>query len=901
MKTTSIPIRRGAKPAKATAPKPAAPARAIFPIIGIGASAGGLEALEQFLKHVPSKSGMAFVVVQHLDPTRKGMMSELLQRSTDMKVTQVKDRTMVQPNCVYVIPPNKNMSILHGVLHLLDPVAPRGLRLPIDFFFRALAQDQQEHSIGVVLSGMGSDGSLGVRDIKEKAGLALVQDPDSAKFDGMPRSAIEAGQADIVAPAEELPGKIISFLKRTPLIAHKNVEPDDKSQSALEKIVVLLRAQSGNDFIHYKRNTLYRRIERRMGIHQIHKMATYVRYLQENSQELDLLFKELLIGVTNFFRDPASWELLRTKAIPELLGSRAPGQTLRAWVPGCSTGEEAYTLAITLKEAVEALKPKKQFSIQVFATDLDRDAIDKARHGLYPANIAADISEERLSRYFTKEENGFRVRKVIRELVVFAPQNLIMEPPFTRLDILSCRNVLIYLSHDMQKKLIPMFHYSLNPDGILLLGSAETVGEFSDLFKPIDGKSRIYRRTESVMRSKQFAFPASFNASQPALPETRPAHIPAANFQALADQLILQHCASPAVLTNDQGDICYVSGRTGKYLEPAAGKANWNLFAMAREGLRYELAEAFQKAVRKKERVSVHGLKIGTHDSDKHVDVTIQHLHEPGPLQGLVMIIFTDVAEPLLAITATRTSKSHPRSSQFTELEKELQRVRGEARTTHEQMQTSQEELRSANEELQSTNEELQSTNEELMTSKEEMQSLNEELQTVNSELQTKVDELSRASNDMKNLLDSTDIATLFLDKDLHVRRFTPQTTKIIKLIPADLGRPITDLASELRYPELAHDAREILRTLNSAEKPIAAHDGRWFTVRIMPYRTLDDRIDGVVITFADITIAKKLEAELRGRHASLEKDMPKKKTPIKPAAHKRSGNAAPKRGKRRS
>jgi len=876
MKKKPSPIPRRIKPVKTAALETRTTSEGpSFPIIGIGASAGGLEALEQFLRNVPANSGMSFVVIQHLDPTRKGMMSELLQRATDMKVTQVKDRTIVRPNCVYVIPPNKNMSILHGVLHLLAPAAPRGLRLPIDYFFRSLAQDHQEHSIGVILSGMGSDGTLGVRAIKEKAGVVLAQDPETAKFDGMPRSAIDAGFADIVAPVHELPERIITYLKRTPLIAPRSeVLLEDKTQSALEKIMVLLRTRSGNDFFHYKRNTLYRRIERRMGIHQIHKMAAYVRYLQENSQELDLLFKELLIGVTNFFRDPAAWEQLRTKAIPPLLASRTSGQTLRAWVPGCSTGEEAYSLAMVLKETVDEIKPRKQIVIQVFATDLDKDAIDKARQGVFPANIAVDVSRERLKRFFTKEDRGgYRVCKEIRELVIFAPQNLIMEPPFTKLDILNCRNLLIYLSAEMQKKLIPMFHYSLNPGGILFLGSAETIGDFADLFAPLNGKARIFRRTESVLRPKQIVIPPSFNASTSAAPKTQPVLIPPASLQSLADQLVLQRYAPPAVLTNEQGDICYVSGRTGKYLEPAAGKANWNIFAMARDGLRYELADAFQKALRKKELVVLHGLKIGTNGGEQAVDVTIQRLGESGPLQGLVMIVFTDVAMPASVKAAGRPSASHSRNPQVAELKRELLLVRGEARATHEQMQTSQEELRSANEELQSTNEELQSTNEELMTSKEEMQSLNEELQTVNTELQAKVDELSRASNDMKNLLDSTDIATLFLDKKLNVRRFTPQATKIIKLIPADEGRPITDLASQLNYPELADDAQEVLRKLTFVEKSIGARDDRWFTVRIMPYRTLDDRIDGVVITFADITVAKTLEAKLRGQHARLEKD----------------------------
>jgi two-component system CheB/CheR fusion protein len=854
-----------------------------FPIVGIGASAGGLEALEQFLGHVPAGSGMAFVIVQHLDPTRKGIMPQLLQRATSMRVVQVKDRTRVEPDGVYVIPPNKDMTILHGVLHLLEPVMARGLRLPIDFFLRSLAQDQREHSIGVILSGMGSDGTLGLRAIKEKAGVALVQEPATAKFDSMPRSAIDAGLADIVAPVEELPGKILAYLQRTPLIAPTEMTLEAKTQSTMEKAIVLLRAQTGNDFSFYKRNTLYRRIERRMGIHQIGRMGAYVRYLQENSQELNLLFKELLIGVTNFFRDPAAWEQLGDEIIPALLAERSPGQALRAWVPGCSTGEEAYSLAIVFKEAVEKLKPEGKFTFQIFATDLDRDAIEKARQGVFPANIVADVSAERLKRFFTKDEQGYRVRKEIREMVIFAPQNLIMDPPFTKLDVLSCRNLLIYLTPEVQKKLIPLFHYSLKPGGILFQGSAETIGDHAHLFAPLSGKSRIFRRTESVQPPEPIAFPSSFSAAPASGPEVRPSPKPPASLQSLADQLILECCAPPAVLTNSDGDIFYVSGRTGKYLEPAAGKANWNIFAMAREGLRYELAGAFKEALRKKETVILPGLTVGTNGGTQCVDVIVRRLEEPGPLEGLVMIVFTDVVMPAAVPAASRV-KPHARSLRLAELEQELLQVRAEARATHEEMQTSQEELRSANEELQSTNEELQSTNEELTTSKEELQSMNEELQTVNTELQVKVDDLSRASNDMKNLLDSTDIATLFLDKDLNVRRFTPQATKIIKLIPGDAGRPITDLATDLRYPELADDAREVLRKLVFVEKPVTARDGRWFTVRIMPYRTLDDRIDGVVITFANITVAKTLEAKLRNNQSILEQQAAKQSTQLQRA-----------------
>ena len=841
-----------------------------FPVVGIGASAGGLEALEQFLTHVPAGSGLALVIVQHLDPTHKGIMPELLQRVTDMEVIQVKDRTKVRPDQVYVIPPNKDMSILHGMLHLLEPAAPRGLRLPIDFFLRSLAQDQQERSVGVILSGMGSDGTLGLRAIKEKAGVVLVQDPASAKFDGMPRSAIDAGLADIVAPAEELPAKLIAYLKRSPLIVRSSEPLEDKTQSALEKAVILLRAHTGHDFSLYKRNTLHRRIERRMGIHQIGKMASYVRYLQVNPQELDLLFKELLIGVTNFFRDPAAWDQLRDQAIPNLLANREAGHALRAWVAACSTGEEAYSLAMVFKEALERAAVKGNFALQIFATDLDRDAIDKARQGLFPHNIAADVTPERLARFFSKEDHGYRVSKEIRDMVIFAPQNLVMDPPFTKLDILSCRNVLIYLAPEVQQKLIPLFHYSLSQGGILFLGGAESVGRFTDLFVPLGGKSRLFRHAANL-RTEPVEFPSSFSGRSPAGPESRPAVNPAQSLQSLADHLVLQRYSNPAVLVNDRGDILYVSGHTGTYLEPAAGKANWNLFAMAREGLRNEISSGFQKVLRKKGPLTMRRLELRSSAGDRYVDVTLERLEEPAALRGLVMVVFREVEELKPARSDGRSASANARNKRLGEVERELMASRAEARDAHEEMQTSQEEFRSANEELQSTNEELQSTNEELTTSKEEMQSLNEELQTVNAELQAKLDELSRASNDMKNLLNSTDIATLFLDNELNVRRFTPQATKIIKLIPADVGRPITDLASELRYPDLSQDALKVLRELASSEKSVSARDGRWFTVRIMPYRTVDDRIDGVVITFVDITVAKTLEARLRSKQAGLE------------------------------
>jgi two-component system CheB/CheR fusion protein len=832
-----------------------------FPIVGIGASAGGLEALELFLQNVPAGSGMAFVIVQHLDPTRKGIIHELLQRNSAMKVVQIKDCTRIKPDCVYVIPPNKDLSILHGVLHLLEPVAPRGMRLAIDFFFRSLADDQQDRSIGVILSGMGSDGTLGLRAIKEKAGVVFVQEPASAKFDGMPSSAIDAGLADVIAPVEALPGKILAYLQHTPLIARPGLAQGDKAQSALEKIVILLRAKTGHDFSLYKKNTVYRRIERRMGLHQIDKIATYVRFLQENPQELELLFKELLIGVTNFFRDQEEWEKLKVEVMPALLNGRPPGQALRAWVIGCSTGEEAYSLAIVFKEAVEQLKPARDFVLQIFATDLDSDAVEKARTGIFPANIAADVSPERLSRFFVEVGRGWQVSKPIREMVIFAPQNAIMDPPFTKLDIVSCRNLLIYLTPDLQKKLLPLFHYSLNPGGLLFLGSAETIGGFVDLFVPMDGKTRLYRRIDSELRAEQVEFPSSFVPTRPGAPK---ALKPAANLQSLADRLLLQTYSPAAVLVNKQGDILYISGRTGKYLEPAAGKANWNLFAMAREGLNYELTGAFRKALRQKDAVTLKNVKVTTNGGAQAVDITVQAIAEPEALRGLVMIVFSDVTTPPETKQPGKAGRHTAGRAMLVLMERELEQAHQEVQTIREEMQTSQEELKSSNEELQSANEELQSTNEELTTSKEEMQSMNEELLTLNNELQAKMDNLSQLNNDMKNLLDSTEIAVLFMDNAMRVRLFTTGLNRIFKLIPGDVGRPITDIASDLLYPELVEHTREVLRALVFHEQQAATRDGRWFNVRIMPYRTLENMIDGVVIAFTDITVFRTMEATLR-------------------------------------
>jgi len=847
-----------------------------FPVVGIGASAGGLEALSLFLGQVPGDSDMAYVVVQHLDPNHKGMLPELLQRLTTIPVSQAKNRMKVRPNHIYVIPPNKDLSILHGTLYLLDPTERHGLRLPIDFFFRTLAVDRQENAVGVILSGMGSDGMLGLRAIKENSGLSLVQEPGSAKFKGMPQSAVDAGVADIIALAEELPERIAGYfrhtLRGTPSGPDSTME--SRAQSALERIVILLRERTGNDFALYKKNTLYRRIERRMALHQIDTIATYVRYLRETPEEIDLLLNELLIGVTSFFRDPAVWDYLKTTALPELLAEHPAGKALRAWVPASSTGEEAYTLAIVFKEVLTELKPQGRFSLQIFATDLDSNAIEQARIGTYPANIVADVAPERLSRYFVEAGKGFQVTQEIREMVIFATQNIIMDPPFTKLDILSCRNLLIYLGPELQKKLIPLFHYALNRGGIMVLGSAESIGSHHALFSPLESRVRIYRRLNE--QPAKVDFPTKYHVATPKLVEDAKSASPASNEQLVHEQLRL-HYTPAAVLTNADGEILYISGRTGKYLEPAVGKANLNIHAMTREGLRHALPGAIRQALRQPTAVNLDGLKVDCNGAIQTVNVTVQAIEQPWEKRDRVMIVFTDVSLPSAAeqteggADGDKVADEQSGALDRNALATELQHTRSELQSMCEESQTAQEELKSTNEELQSTNEELQSTNEELTTSKEEMQALNEELQSVNAELEAKMKSMSSVIGDMQNLINSTEIATVFLDTEMRIRSFTPYATRLFKLLPLDVGRPLSNIVTELDYPQLLEDAKEVLRTLVFSDKAIAAEGGHWFKVRIMPYRSLDNIISGVVITFIDISETKSLEAALRKVELALE------------------------------
>jgi two-component system CheB/CheR fusion protein len=853
-KRIAVPAkRRSSKKVPATsqslAPKASKPnALAVARVVGIGASAGGLEALRQFLANVPGDSALAFVVIQHQDPKRKSMLAEMLQPATTMRVQVASHQMLVKPSCVYIAPPNKDISLSGRHWHLIERAEPHGLGLPIDFLFRSLAHQQHELAIGVVLSGMGSDGALGLASIKEHFGLTLVQQPENAHFDSMPRAAINAGVADVVAPADQLPRKLLAILGHKLAVGQPRL-PQSKRQS-LDNIMLLLRARTGHDFSLYKETTIQRRIERRMSIHQMADVGAYVQYLRQNMQEIDLLFKELLIGVTRFFRDPEAWQALEHKVLPRLLDRYPNGRALRAWVAGCSTGEEAYSLAMSFNEAIAHVPKPDQFSLHIFATDLQQDAINAARQGRYPASIAHDMPPERLARYFNKDNDGYRISRQQREMVTFAHHDVTADPPFTRLDIVCCRNLLIYLEPELQTKLFELFHYGLTRDGILFLGTAESIGAQADLFSLVDNSARIYRRMQGAPRMQHLPWISPLAA--PAVRGVGIQEPPASlNIQFLADQLILQKLAPPAVLVNGQGDIVYVSGRVGRYVEPAAGRANWNIHAMARGGLRSALTVALSRAVRTGNPVTVNDIRVDGSDSFR-VDLAVHPIKEPDALRGLMMLVFKDAGK----IAKSKQTRS-ARNPRIAELELALEDARKEVQSNREAMQVSYEQLQSANEELQSTNEEL-------MTSKEEMQSMNEELQTVNSELQSRLAELSLTSDDMKNLLNSTNIATIFLTSDLHVRRFTTQAARIFKLLSGDTGRPLSDITTDLLYPQLQQDARDVLSTLKFHEKEVTTADHRWFLVRIMPYLTTANTIDGVVITFSEITQAKLLEERLR-------------------------------------
>ena len=809
---------------------------------------------------------MAFVLVQHLDPGHKSILIDLVKRFTAMPVFKVEDGMDVQPDCVYVIPPNRDLALLNGRLQLLEPAAPRGRRLPIDFFFRSLAQDQGERAICVILSGTGTDGTLGLKAVKEAGGMAMAQSPESASYDGMPRSAIATGLVDYVIPPDQMLGELATYAQRAfdgrqKPITHPISSPD----ASMQKMLVLLRAQTGHDFSGYKQQTIQRRVARRMAVAQIDELGDYVRYLQQNPLELETLFRDLLIGVTTFFRDPGAWDALQKYVFPRLL-TNPTRENVRIWVPACSTGEEAYSLAILIREYLDTARQSCQ--CQIFATDIDAEAIEKARTGLFAANIEADVAPERLARFFIREDetSTYRIGKTIRDMLMFAAQDVLKDPPFSRVDLISCRNLLIYLSAEAQKSVLQTFHYALRPDGHLFLSTSETIGQLTDLYTQVDRKWKIYQRKAAGPFPMALANPPSFTAGAAASGSALPVE-PAArgSVRDLAERVLLDSYVPASVLINDAFEVLYVHGRTGRYLEPAAGEPSMNLLRMAREGLRAELPAAVRRAKDRQTTVRLDGLRVKTNGDTYLVNLIVHPVNRPGVAGGLLAVIFEDATPAAGRAWETMDEPADDQDPHLAALERELRAKEEYLRTVIEELETTNEELKSTNEEAQSANEELQSTNEELSTAKEEMQSVNEELITVNTELQSKIEQLSRANSDISNLLASTNIATLFVDHQLHVQRFTPATSRVISLIQTDVGRPVGDISARFKtYSRLVPDVQGVLDTLIPREMVVQHEDGVWYQMRIQPYRTIDNVIEGAVLTFVDVTTQKRLQLALQ-------------------------------------
>lgn len=859
---------------------PDKPLKDDFPIVGIGASAGGLAAFKAFFSAIPddTRLDMAFVLVQHLDPNHKSILTDLVGRYTRMPVYEVKDGMVVQPDCVYVIPPNHDMVLESGTLKLLEPAKPHGYRLPIDLFFRSLAQSKQELATGIVLSGTGSDGALGVRAIKAEGGMLMVQSPESSEYDGMPRSAITTGLADYVLPPAEMSAQLIAYISK--VFGKRPLIP--RAEDTMKHIFNLLRTQTGHDFSHYKQNTINRRIERRMAILNLKIVDEYVCYLEQKPAEVEALFHDLLIGVTSFFRNPTAFETLQKKVIPNLFTGKHPDSAIRIWVPGCSTGEEAYSIGILLLEQMELLK--QVFKIQIFATDIDSRAIGEARRGAYPASISIDISQERLERFFIQDSDGnYRIRKSIRDMIVFSEQDIIKDPPFSKLDLLSCRNLLIYMDRELQRKLTPLFHYALKPSGFLFLGPSETMGEFDNLFDTLDRTSKIYHKKDIINGLPQigtFVTPELKSREPKRLSGKAPLESKV-QLRELTEQMILQYYTPVSVLVNKHGEILYLHGRTGMYLEPAPGEAGLNILKMAREGLRQELTTDLYKTVVSKEPVFHPGLRVKTNGDFTTVNLALRPVAaDPDAASGpdLFLITFEEPPEweqskpgktTTIATGEGNFEDTGESEARIIELKRELQVKEEHLKASNEELETSNEELKSSNEEMQSINEELQSTNEELETSKEELQSVNEELATVNTELQNKVTDLSQAINDMNNLLGGTGIGTIFVDLQLRILRFTPTVTQIINLIPTDVGRPVGHIVSNLLdYARLVEDIKEVLDSLIPKDIEVQTREGSWYLLRIRPYRTLENVIKGAVITFIDISEMKRARDILKKSEA---------------------------------
>lgn len=844
-----------------------------FPVIGIGASAGGIPALLRFFEHMPGDSGMAFVIVLHLSPKYESRADQILQRATDMPVHQVLKPTPIEANTVYLISPSNELSMIDGFLNVMKANRPRGRPVAIDLFFRSLADDHRERAISIVMSGSGSDGALGIGRIKEQAGVTIVQSPDDAEYDEMPRSAIATGQADLVLPVAAMPQKLIELWNNarfirlpdladaSPVIPAASAAAKDPEQ-LVRGILATLRARTGHDFHHYKRATVLRRIERRMQVNSLADLSGYRDFIDEHAEETTHLLRDMLIGVTNFFRDRDAFEVVRRDIVPSILAGKQRDEQVRVWVPGCSTGEEAYSHAMLFAEALGG--PDALPVLQIFATDIDERAINLARAAAYPESIVADVPLARLRRFFTKTEGRYVLDKPLREKVLFATHNILRDPPFSRLDMVSCRNLLIYMDRAIQRQVLQTFHFALQPDGYLFLGGSESAEVAEELFTPVDKKNRIYRARSALTHGRTAPMPPvtvqRAVSAQPAAAAERGRHPGSLSLAAL-HQRALEHHSPPSVIIDGAGEILHTTDDVGRFLRYVGGEPSHNLLKLVHPDLRLELRAALAKAALTSGNADARRVHFKRGDTAYLVDISVCPFRDKSSGTDVVLVMFDETEDdtPPGAMRGESASGAE-RDAMLVQLEEELHRAKDQLRTTVEQSNVSNEELKASNEELQSINEELRSATEELETGKEELQSVNEELIAVNSELQDKVEETDKANDDLRNLIASTGIATVFVDRAMRIKRYTNAAVGLFNIIASDVGRPLLDLTHRLNYPELEQDVTAAFEDLKPTLREVSSVDGDWFVSRVQPYRTGDDRIDGAVLTLVDISARRAAE-----------------------------------------
>src|SRR5262245_18828712 len=846
-----------------------------FLVVGLGASAGAIKAFKEFFTRVPADSGMAYVVILHLSPEHESKLAEILQLSSEIPVTQVKGTVRIKPNQVYVIPPNQSLSMKDGHLALSEMTRIEERRAPVDIFFRTVADAIDTRAVCVILSGTGANGAMGLKRVKEYGGVVLAQDPKEAEYGDMPRNAIATGLVDYILPVSEIPAKIIGYKDNlgSVRIPAEPLERPETDEQALRDIFTQLRVRTGHDFTNYKRATVIRRIERRINVYELPDLPSYARLMRERPEEARALLKDLLISVTNFFRDGESFQALENKILPKLFEGKQADNNVRVWVAGCATGEEAYSVAMLLSEyTANSINAPL---VQVFATDIDEQAVAYARDGYYTEADVADVSPERLRRFFQKETEGYRVRRELREMVLFAAHNIIRDPPFSHLDLVTCRNLLIYLNRTAQDKVMEVLHFALRPGGYLYLGTSESINGASDLFLTVDKDHHIFQSRAVAARLTLPIPDLTITARvDQRTREERAQEVRAQERLSYLElqQRLLEHYGPPSVLINENYEIVHLSDKAGQYMQFGGGEPSYDLLRVVRPELRLELRTALYQAVNKMTSIEARGLSVKTDDRAQLINMIVRPvMRDDDPGRGFILVIFEEVDEKegVQAMSSGEVlTQVEPVARQ---IEEELMRVKAQLRATIEQYEVQHEELKASNEELQAMNEELRSAAEELETSKEELQSVNEELTTVNQELKIKIEELSQANNDFQNLMASTEIGTIFLDRSLRVKLFTPRARDIFNLIPADINRPLMDITNNLNYLDLHNDVERVLDKLQTVVREVKTFHDLWYLVRLLPYRTTEDRIDGVVMTFLDITDRKKYEEELRHTRDELE------------------------------